>query len=135
MVLPKFDRGGKFRNKLQTICDKLYVKVIRSSAYHPHSQGKVERSHRTFRDKVRYDVLRKGQNWVESLHEYENILNNDAKRELGGKSPFEVYYHRKSNDVLRPNAESDTDSEGDDVLHRPKVWPTMTKEKMLLLDE
>ena len=45
---------------------KIGVKVINSRAYHPQSQGKVERSHRTLRDKIRYDMLKEGTNWVKN---------------------------------------------------------------------
>lgn len=43
-------------------------------------------------------------NWVDHLPDYAKILNNDPKKALGWASPFEVYYGRKSNDVMmEPN--------------------------------
>ena len=71
------------------------MKIVNSRAYHTQSQGKVERSHRMLRDKIRYDILRRGSNWVENLSDYQGILNDEVKRELGGKSPFEIYFTRK----------------------------------------
>ena len=41
--------GGEFKKAVEQLCRKLEVKIIRSSPYHPQSQGKVERSHRTLR--------------------------------------------------------------------------------------
>ena len=61
--------------------------------------------HRQFRQKIAYDLLRfktKGVNWVCELSLYEAILNEDPKEELGWKSPFEIYYGRKSNRVVCP---------------------------------
>ena len=119
------DRGGEFRRHVIKANQKIGVKIVNSRAYHPQSQDKVERSHRMLRDKIRYDILRRGSNWVENLSDYQGILNDEVKRELGGKSPFEIYFTRKSNFVTKPNAESDPESEGEDVLLAPKEWPEL----------
>ena len=55
------DRGGEFKRDVVTACKKIGVKIKNSRAYHPQSQGKVERSHRMLRDKIRYDILRRGE--------------------------------------------------------------------------
>ena len=31
--------------------------IIRSAPYHPQSQGKLERSHATWKQKLRYDMI------------------------------------------------------------------------------
>ena len=62
------------------------VKMTKSRAYCPQSQGKVERAHRTLRKKINYDLVkrgRKGVNWVRNLLEYSKCLNNDKREELG----------------------------------------------------
>ena len=100
------DNGGEFRGAVLSAVKHIGVKIINSRAYHPQSQGKVERSHRGLRDKIRYDILRKG------LPEYQSIINNEVKAEFGGKSPFQIYYSRTSNFILKPNADSDPESEG-----------------------
>ena len=43
----------------------------------------------------------KGVNWVENLPNYMRVLNELAREELGWQSPFEVYYGRKSNFVVK----------------------------------
>lgn len=48
------DNGGEFKKAVEQLCRKLEVKIVRSSPYHPQSQGKVERSHRTLRKKIMY---------------------------------------------------------------------------------
>ena len=87
----------------------------------------MERSHRYLRDKIQVDLRKNGE---KNLPEYQSIINDDSKTELAWKSPFEVYFSRKSNYVSKPNAESDEDSEGGDVLLRKMVWPQICKGKM-----
>ena len=122
------DNGGEFGGNTKKLCRIIGVKIINSRAYHPQSQGKVERSHRTIREKIRYDLLQQEANWVKFLPEYQSILNDDTKLELGGKSPFEIYFGRKSNFVLKPNADSDDDSEGEAVINQRKEWPCLSKQ-------
>ena len=96
------DRGRKFRGAVEKLMKKLRVQVITSSPYHPQSQGKVERCHRTIRRKIQYDLVQKGNegvNWAEQIPSYCGILNNDVKEELGYRSPFDVYYGRHNNAV------------------------------------
>ena len=78
--------------------------MTKSRAYHLQYQGKVEISHRTLRKKINYDLMkqgRKGVNWVKNLLEYSKYLNNDKREELGWRSVFEVYYERKSNELVK----------------------------------
>jgi len=51
------DRGKEFYGRLENACKKYKIKRIRSRPYHPQSQGKVERSHRRFRNKMMFDLL------------------------------------------------------------------------------
>ena len=78
--------------------------MTKSRAYHPQSQGKVERSHRTLRKKINYDLVKqggKGVGWVKNLLEHSKCLNNDKREEFGWRSAFEVYYGRKSNELVK----------------------------------
>ena len=76
------------------------IKMISLRPYNP----KIERSHRELRNKLHYDMVKlknKGVNWVENLRNYMRILNELGRKELGFQSPFEVYYGRKSNFVVK----------------------------------
>ena len=78
--------------------------MISSHPYNPKAQGKIERSHRELQNKLHYDMVKlknKGVNWVENLPNYMRVLNESAREELGWQSPFEVYYGRKSNFVVK----------------------------------
>ena len=93
------DRGSGFKKEVKTFCNRLKFRRTCSRAYHPQSQGKGERSHRELRNKIHYDMVKlnsKGVNWVKNLPRYATILNEGGREELGWKSPFEIYYGRKS---------------------------------------
>ena len=77
------DQGPEFKGAVKKLCRRLKIKIICSRPYHPQSQGKVERSHRSLRAKMEYDILKmgkKGVNWRNNIQEYQHILNNDPKR-------------------------------------------------------
>ena len=91
-------QGKEFDGAVVQLMHKMNVKIVRSSPYHPQSQGKVERSHRSIRRKFTYDLLQQvSTNWVRSLANYCAILNNECREELGYRSAFSVYYGRKNN--------------------------------------
>ena len=87
------DQGPEFKGAVKKLCRRLKIKIICSRPYHPQSQGKVERSHRSLRAKMEYDILKmrkKGVNWANNIQEYQHILNNDPKEVLGYKTIYNV---------------------------------------------
>ena len=68
----------------------LGTKTLFSSAYHPQTDGQMERQNRTIEQLVRALVY-KGYNWVECLTLVELALNN-AVAESTGMSPAHVMY-------------------------------------------
>ena len=58
---------------------------------------------------------KKGVNWAANLDDYNRILNNKCKEELSWKTPFEIYYGRKSNLLVKASLEC-VDSDGNDVI-------------------
>ncbi|XP_070563836.1 KRAB-A domain-containing protein 2-like [Ptychodera flava] len=96
------DNGGEFKKAVERLCKKMEIKIIRGSPYHPQSQGKVERSHRSLHKKMMYDFMqmsRRGINWAKRLKEYQKLQNEEPMEVLGNRSPFEVFYGRVSNAV------------------------------------
>ena len=92
--------------------------MITSRPYHPHSQGKLERSDREFRTKLHYEMVHlklKGVNWVEDIPNYMRVLNELAREDLGWCSPFEIYYGRISNFVSRFNLEHNSSIYQEDI--------------------
>lgn len=98
------DNGKEFKGSVKSYCTKNKIRMVQSRPYNPKAQGKVERSHRALRKKMMYDLMtqkKSGVNWVKNLPQYMKALNNDKREELGWRSPFEVYFGRKSNEMLK----------------------------------
>lgn len=95
------DQGPEFKGVVRTVCETLNVRIIKSSAYSPQTQGKDERSHRTWKEKIKFDLINNNNNgdlnWVEYLQQYQQLYNESPHRSLGFLSPFEVYFGRKPN--------------------------------------
>ena len=89
------DQGTEFKGEVQQLLTKKGVKIIRSSPYHPQSQGKCERSHKEVRNKIAFKMKQKsGYNWASHLFEIQEAINNIPKEVLGNKSPAEVFENR-----------------------------------------
>lgn len=59
-----------------------------------------------------YDFInlgKKGVSWASTLASYSRILNEESKEELGCKSPFDVYFGRKSNILVKASLENVAD--------------------------
>ena len=83
--------------------------MSRGRAYHPQSQGRIERQNRTLKSKIRYDEQkhgRSGYNWVVNLAKIVSAINNQPKEVLGYQTPFVIYYARgkSSADNIRKKA-------------------------------
>jgi len=50
------DQGQEFDGAVDKLCKKLGIKVIKGRPYHPQSQGKIERAHRSFKKKIAYKL-------------------------------------------------------------------------------
>ena len=89
------DQGTEFKGVVKTICESLNVRIIKSAAYSPQTQGKDERSHRTWKEKVKFNIVNSDElNWVEYLPEYQKLYNKSPHSSLGFLTPFEVYFGR-----------------------------------------
>lgn len=76
------DNGKEFKGSVKTMLRMLKVKTVNSRPYRPQSQGKVERCQRVLRKKILYDLLtmkKRGVNWVENLHHYNKVMNDEKK--------------------------------------------------------
>jgi transposase InsO family protein len=79
---------SKFWNALHNLCG---TKLSMSTAYHPQSDGLVERANRTVEEALRIYVNHRQDNWDECLTAIEFALNN-APQKSTGYSPFELTY-------------------------------------------
>ena len=82
------DRGTNFTSILfSNILKELKVKQILSSAYHPESQGVLERWHQTFKSMLRKFCTESNPNWNEGV-DYLLFGIREAPQESTGFSPF-----------------------------------------------
>ena len=54
------DQVPEFKGVVKTVCETLNFRIVKSSAYSPQTQGKDERSHRTWKEKLRFDLINNG---------------------------------------------------------------------------
>ncbi|CAF1337651.1 unnamed protein product [Rotaria sordida] len=113
------DQGTEFQGLFDELCLKRNIRHIRSRAYHPQSQGKVERLNRSWKNKMFFDVLINGNsNWVASLSSYSQTYNTSKHRgldlvmvKLSGKK-FDLY---KRKNIICPGVIMQTKE--DDFLY------------------
>ncbi len=87
------DRDAKFLSELwQTWFNKLGVKLLYSTAYHPQSDGQSERSNQTIEIALRYHLamMENPRNWPHCLSTIQSHMNNTITSL--GKTPNEIVY-------------------------------------------
>jgi ribonuclease HI len=89
------DRGSIFTSKFwDSFQEAMGTHLKFSTAYHPQSQGQVERVNQVLEDMLRACVISFGKKWEESLPFAEFSYNNSYQASLK-MAPFEVLYGRK----------------------------------------
>ena len=95
------DRGSNFTSELFTqVLQHLGIKQSLSTAYHPQSQGALERQHQTIKAMIRKFCLEEDQEWDEGLPYLLFALRETPSGSLG-VSPFELLYGRKVRGPLK----------------------------------
>ena len=86
------DQGSNFTSRIfKQVMNELNIKHIKSSAYHPESQGCLERFHQTMKFMIKAYCLEFARDWDEGI----NILlfaAREAVQESLGFSPFELVF-------------------------------------------
>ena len=79
------DNGGEFKGEFDRYLDHHGIDHARSRAYNPQAQGKVERSHRSLKKLIHYDMIgsSKGVNWAKRLPTYARLMNTRPRKCLG----------------------------------------------------
>jgi hypothetical protein len=122
------DRGGLFTSKFwESFQEAMGTHITWSSAYHPQSQGQVERVNQVLEDMLRACVISFGKKWEESLPYAEFSYNNSYQASLK-MAPFEVLDGRKCRTPLNWS----------ETRERPLVGPDIIKhaeEKVCIIRE
>ena len=86
------DQGSNFMSGLfQQVMDELGIKQYRSSAYHPESQGALERFHQTLKNMIRSYCFDTNRDWDEGVHLLLFAVRESVQESLGF-SPFELVF-------------------------------------------
>ena len=85
------DQGSNFLSDLfKSTCKLLRIKKIQTTAFHPESNGSLERSHRVLTEYLRHYVREDQTNWDEWVQYAVYVYNTTAY------TPFELVYGFKS---------------------------------------
>jgi transposase InsO family protein len=89
------DHGAQFIARFwEQLHHALGTKLIRSSAYHPQTDGQIERVNQILEDMLRACVLQYDKNWDKCLLLAEFSYNNSYQTSLK-MAPFEALYGRR----------------------------------------
>lgn len=114
------DQGTNFTSQLmQEVYRFLKIKPIRTTPYHPQTDGLVERFNHTLKSMLRKVANREGKNWDELLP-YLLFAYREVPQASTGFSPFELVYGRPARgplDILKEAWEASPKSPESVVSH------------------
>ena len=86
------DQGSNFMSGIfQQVMHELGIKQYNSSAYHPESQGSLERFHQTYKNMIRTYCFDTEKDWDEGVHLLLFAARESVQESLGF-SPFELVF-------------------------------------------
>ena len=86
------DQGSNFMSGIfHQVMHELEIKQYRSSAYHPESQGALERFHQTLKNMIRSYCFYTEKDWDEGIHLLLFAVRESVQESLGF-SPFELVF-------------------------------------------
>ncbi len=88
------DNGSEFLDCIALIREYYpNIHIVKGRPRHPQSQGKIERSHATFKNALQEWMSRtNNQNWVLGCYVVNAELNQVSQYNRGGFSPYNLYY-------------------------------------------
>ena len=108
------DQGSNFTSRVfKQVMNELCVRHIQSSAYHPESQGCLERFHQTLKRMLKVYCLEFSKDWDEGV----NVLLfavREAKQDSLGFSPFELVFGHNVRGALKALQEKLLNDDNDD---------------------
>ena len=91
------DQGPQFTSELfNEVCKILKIKHITSTAFHPQSNGALERSHKTLKEYLRCFTVKEDYNWDEMIH-YALFVYNTTPHTATKFTPYELLFGRQAN--------------------------------------
>ena len=94
------DQGTPFMSKImQDMCKLLRIKQLRTSVYHPQTDGLVERFNQTLKRMIKKVMELDGRNW-DQLLPFLMFSIREVPQASTGFSPFELLYGRRPRGLL-----------------------------------
>jgi transposase InsO family protein len=91
------DQGSIFLRELfANVCKLLRVKRIKTSSYHPQTNGALERTHRVLVVYLRCYILENQTDWDKWIP-YASLVFNTSPHSSTGYTPHELLFGRKAN--------------------------------------
>ena len=90
------DQGSNFLNDLFANVCKLRIKRIKTTSYHPQSNGALERTHRVLVEYLRCYILEDQTDWDKWIP-YTTFVLNTTPHSSTGFTPYELLFGRKPN--------------------------------------
>jgi transposase InsO family protein len=89
------DQGANFLSELfASVCKLLEIKKIQTTAFHPESNGSLERGHKVLVEYLRHYIAEDQRDWKEWVA-YASYVYNVTTHSAEGYSPFELLFgHR-----------------------------------------
>jgi hypothetical protein len=106
--------------------------VIRSSAYHPQTDGQTERVNQILEDMLRAYVLHYGKDWDKCLSLAEFSYNNSYQSSLK-MAPFEALYGRRCRTPLNWSQAEEREIFGPDIVLEPRIKSELLRRTWKLL--
>ena len=108
------DQGSNFQSQLlRELYRLLHIEALRTSPYHPQTDGLVERFNQTLKSMLQKTATEEGKDW-DRLIPFLLFAYREVPQESTGFSPFEMLYGRDIRgplDVLRESWEADERSD------------------------
>src|SRR3954464_15840517 len=125
-----FDHGSIFTSRFwDSFQEAMGTHLNFSTAYHPQSQGQVERVNQVLEDMLRACVISFGKKWEESLPFAEFSYNNSYQASLK-MAPFEVFNGRKCRTPLNWSETGERTLIGQDIIQHAEDQVRVIRENL-----
>jgi hypothetical protein len=124
------DRGTQFTSRFwERLHEALDTQLRFSSAYHPQTDGQIERVNQILEDMLRACALQYGRSWDKSLSYAEFSYNNSYQESLK-MAPFEMLYGLRCRTLLFWNEMGERKVFRPDILEEAEKQVRMVKENL-----
>ena len=116
------DQGASFMSEVfRNTCKILKIKKIQSTAFHPESQGSIERSHCVLAEYLQHYISEDQTNW-DLWVPFATYVYNTTQHSATGFTPFELLFGRPSTLPSALKKPSEPQYNFDDYASKLRGW-------------